>query len=74
MSSILEGLRQCTSRAICSTCNRQPPGTFEVTVTSQLSMCPSVMFVFANGNGKFVFISTVLFTEEGDIEQNKETK
>ena len=29
MSSILEGLRQCTSRAICSTCNRQPPGTFE---------------------------------------------
>ena len=27
MSSLLEGLRQCTSRAICSNCNRQPPGT-----------------------------------------------
>ena len=37
-------------------------------------MCPSVMFFFTNGNGKFVFISSVLFTEEGDIEQNKETK
>ena len=28
MSSLLEGLRHCTSRAICSNCNRQPPGTF----------------------------------------------
>ena len=32
------------------------------------------MFFFTNGNGKFVFISSVLFTEEEDIEQNKETK
>ena len=32
------------------------------------------MFVFTNGNGEFVFISSVLFTEEEDIEQNKETK
>ena len=36
-------------------------------------MCPSVMFFFTNGNGKFVFISSVLFTEEGD-ENDTRTK
>ena len=29
-------------------------------------MSPSVIFFFTNGNGKFVFISSVLFTEDGD--------
>ena len=76
MSSLLEGLRHCTSHC-----------TFVQTVTGSrraLSRArkyhsnpcahASVMFVFTNGNWKFVFISSVLFTEEGDIEQNKETK
>ena len=37
-------------------------------------MCPSVMFFFTNGNGKFVFISSVLFTEEGDENDTKRKK
>ena len=75
MSSLLEGLRHCTSRAICSNCNRQPPGTFAGMEILHSNPCVQVsMFFFTNGNGKFVFISSVLFTEEGDIEQNKETK
>ena len=37
-------------------------------------MCPSVMFFFTNGNGKFVFISSVLFTEEGDENDTQRKK
>ena len=74
MSSLLEGLRHCTSRAICSNCNRQPPGTFARKEIRHSNPCVQLLFVFSNVNGEFVFISSVLFTEEGDIEQNKETK
>ena len=74
MSSLLEGLRHCTSRAICSNCNRQPPGTFarkEILTVIHVSKCYVCLY---ERQWKFVFISSVLFTEEGDIEQNKETK
>ena len=37
-------------------------------------MCPIVMFFFTNGNGKFVFISSVLFTEEGDENDTQRKK
>ena len=37
-------------------------------------MCPIVMFFFTNGNGKFVFISSVLFTEEGDENDTRRKK
>ena len=75
MSSLLEGLRHCTSRAICSNCNRQPPGTFARKEILHSYPCVQVLCLsLRNGSGKFVFISSVLFTEEGDIEQNKETK
>ena len=37
-------------------------------------MCPSVMFFFTNGKGKFVFISSVLFTEEGDENDTQRKK
>ena len=37
-------------------------------------MCPSVMFFLTNGNGKFVFISSVLFTEEGDENDTQRKK
>ena len=32
------------------------------------------MFFFTNGNGKFVFISSVLFTEEGDENDTQRKK
>ena len=32
------------------------------------------MFFFTNGNGKFVFISSVLFTEEGDENDTRRKK
>ena len=75
MSSLLEGLPHCTSRAICSNCNQQPPGTFARKEIRHSNPCVQVLCLsLRNGNGKFVFIWSVLFTEEGDIEQNKETK
>ena len=37
-------------------------------------MCPIVMFFFTNGNGKFVFISSVLFTEEGHENDTRRKK
>ena len=77
MSSLLEGLRHCTSRAICSNYNRQPHCSRRA--LSRARRYVTVIHVsksyvaFTNGNGKFLFISSVRFTEEGDIEQNKET-
>ena len=75
MSFLLEGLRHCTSRAICSNCNRQPPGTFAGMEILHSNPCVQVsMFFFTNGNGKFVFISSVLFTEEGDENDTQRKK
>ena len=37
-------------------------------------MCPIVMFFFTNGNRKFVFNSSVLFTGEGDENDTQRKK
>ena len=43
MSSLLEGLRHCTSRAICLNCNRQPPGTFACMEILRSNPCVQVL-------------------------------
>ena len=75
MSSLLEGLRHRTSRAICSNCNRQPPGTFAGMEILHSNPCVQLLcFSLRTAMGSLSFISSVLFTEEGDENDTRRKK